>query len=400
MLRRKCFVIMPFGEKKDPSGAVIDFDDLYEFMIRGAIEDDLKLECIRCDRITEPGTIHHDMIREIFEAEVAVVDITTTNANVFYELGVRHALRKGVTVVIRRKGTDIPFNIRDLRIVEYDPSKLMTLVQARKTIAQFIEAGLRSDKNDSIVHEYLDLRVITPPKPIADTQVFLFGVTGAPGKAIGLITGDLQKVTIADIWVNSENTNMQMARFYDGSISGVIRFLGAKRNDRDEVVDDIVARDLRKAMDDDDTKTVAPATVIPTSSGELRNSHGVKRIFHVAAVQGAVGGGYSPVPRIEECVRKALERADRSEPENETCSSILFPLLGAGTADGDLEESYQRLLHTAVAFLKTHPHTRIDRVYFLAWTEAERQSCLSVMERLADDLRPLTADAGRPLALH
>src|SRR6266850_4811306 len=45
MLNRKCFVIMPFGEKKDPSGAVIDFDDIYDFMIRGAIEDELEMEC-------------------------------------------------------------------------------------------------------------------------------------------------------------------------------------------------------------------------------------------------------------------------------------------------------------------------------------------------------------------
>src|SRR6266850_3857781 len=45
MLNRKCFVIMTFGEKKDPSGAVIDFDDIYDFMIRGAIEDELEMEC-------------------------------------------------------------------------------------------------------------------------------------------------------------------------------------------------------------------------------------------------------------------------------------------------------------------------------------------------------------------
>jgi O-acetyl-ADP-ribose deacetylase (regulator of RNase III) len=382
MLKRKCFVIMPFGEKKDPSGAVIDFDDIYEFMIRGAIEDDLKIECIRCDKIAEPGLIHRDMIREIFEADVAVVDITTTNANVFYELGVRHALHKGVTVVIRRKGTEIPFNIRDLRVLEYDPSKVMTLVRARKTIAEFVTAGLQNNKVDSIVHEYVDFRVVAPAKPIRETQTHLFSVKGIPDTVIGLITGDIQNVTGVDIWVNSENTNMQMARFYDGSISGVIRFLGAKKNDVNEVVMDVVADELNGAMKN--RRAIDAHLVIPTSPGELRESNGVQRIFHVAAVQGVVGRGYLPVQNFEECVRRALSRADGAEPENEKCSSILFPLIGTGTGKADVGTSFQLMLETAIAYLKAKKVSRMKRVNFLVWTEAELRTCLGVVDRSRD----------------
>jgi O-acetyl-ADP-ribose deacetylase (regulator of RNase III) len=383
MLKRKCFVIMPFGEKKDPSGAVIDFDDIYDFMIRGAIEDELEMDCIRCDKIAEPGLIHRDMIREIFEADVAIVDITTTNANVFYELGVRHALRKGVTVVIRRKGTDIPFNIRDLRVLDYDPSKVMSLVRAKETIAEFVRAGLQSAKVDSIVHEYLDLRVVAPPSPIRETKHHLFSVKDVPGKVVGLTTGDIRNVNMIDIWVNSENTNMQMARFYDGSISGVIRFLAGTKNKVNEVVTDTVADELKAAMAESNAKVVSAHTVIPTSSGELRESNRVQRIFHVAAVQGVVGTGYVPVANFEECVRQALALADR-DPLSEKCSSILFPLIGTGTGKADVEQSFRKMLATAIAYLKGKNDSRMNRVHFLVWTEAERRTCLGVIGQSAD----------------
>jgi hypothetical protein len=108
--KRTCFVVMPFGEKKDLDGQDIDFDDIYRFLFKKAIED-LGIECVRCDEIEEAGSIHDKMFEHIYQADVVVVDITTSNANVYYELGVRHVMAKGVTVLIRRKGTTIPFNI-------------------------------------------------------------------------------------------------------------------------------------------------------------------------------------------------------------------------------------------------------------------------------------------------
>ncbi len=117
--KRTCFVVMPFGEKKDADGVDIDFDDIYRFFFRKAIES-LGLDCIRCDEIAEAGSIHEKMFEQLYKADVVVVDITSLNANVFYELGVRHTLQKSVTVLIRRKGTSIPFNIQGLQVVEYD----------------------------------------------------------------------------------------------------------------------------------------------------------------------------------------------------------------------------------------------------------------------------------------
>src|SRR3954471_2371690 len=89
----RCFVIMPYGPKPDLNGRTVNFDTIYEKMIKPAIGEVPGLECCRCDDDRQPGWIPARMIEQIFEAPVAIVDTSTLNPNVFYELGVRHALR-------------------------------------------------------------------------------------------------------------------------------------------------------------------------------------------------------------------------------------------------------------------------------------------------------------------
>jgi len=60
----------------------------------------------------------------------------------------------------------------------------------------------------------------------------------AKGKLVCIISGDIRNVTGIDVWVNSENTEMQMARFFDRSVSSVIRYLGAVRDEAGHVLKD------------------------------------------------------------------------------------------------------------------------------------------------------------------
>lgn len=53
-----------------------------------------------------------------------------------------------------------------------------------------------------------------------------YRLQNAPTQRIAIITGDLRNVRGMDVWVNAENTNMQMARFYDRSMSGIVRYYG------------------------------------------------------------------------------------------------------------------------------------------------------------------------------
>jgi O-acetyl-ADP-ribose deacetylase (regulator of RNase III) len=371
---------MPFGDKKDIDGQEIDFDDIYRFFFRKAIEaiKEPKVECIRCDDIAESGSIHHKMIEHIYESDVVVVDITTNNPNVFYELGVRHALKQTVTVLIRREGTRIPFNIQGFHVVSYDQKKFASIEKAKKEIADLIENGLRTKKNDSLVHNVLDLKIGSAQEPIKDKEEYTFTLKDNPKKAIGLITGDIQNVTEIDVWVNSENTNMQMSRHYENSISGIIRYLGAEKQDEQVKVDTIGSL-LDAKMKEGNWLSVNPGTVLETGPGELGKTHNVKRIFHAAAVYGQVGKGYFPIPDVAKCVRSALKKMD--ELRDPGLRSILFPLLGTGTARGGLEESAKELLGEAIRCLrKAKPESTIEKVCFLAYSKKDLEVCLDILQ--------------------
>jgi hypothetical protein len=383
--KRTCFVIMPFGEKKDLDGKDIDFDDIYRFFFKKAIED-LGIECVRCDEIEEAGSIHEKMFEHIYHADIVVVDITTSNANVYYELGIRHALAKGVTVLIRRKGTMIPFNIQGLQVVEYDQAKFSSIEQAKARVHQIIKNGLVRKYNDSPVHTVLDLNIEPEGKPLEEMLFFESPLKDNDDIAIGLITGDIQNVTGVDVWVNSENTNMQMARPFENSISGVVRYLGAEKDRRNgQIKVDTIVKALQEKMNDQ--TTVDPATVLVTTSGAMRMSHKVKQIFHVAANYGQVGQGYIPIDQVARCVVNALKESD--DGEDGKLRSILFPLMATRSRRGAvLEDRVKPLLNAAIDYLARNPDCKFRKVYFLTYTDKEFEVCRDIL-RTDPRLQPL-----------
>jgi len=118
MSKPLCFVLMPFGVKTDPSGIKINFDAVYDDMIQPAIEH-AGLEPIRADEEKAGGMIHKAMFERLILCEYAVADLTTANANVFYELGVRHAVRPNKTVLIFNEKMQLPFDLNMLRALPY-----------------------------------------------------------------------------------------------------------------------------------------------------------------------------------------------------------------------------------------------------------------------------------------
>lgn len=371
---KKCFVIMPFGKRKDIDGTEIDFDHLYHEVIEKAVEE-LGVDCERCDEIINTGSVHKTMFRGIFDADVAVVDITSLNPNVFYELGVRHALHKYVTLVMRRNSdAPLPFNIRGLNIMGYDLGSEDQLAATRKKIREYVQNGMDNQPIDSIVHDALDdeVKVERKSKPIDKKETILYPLANASGKQIGIITGDIQNIKNVDVWVNSENTNMQMARPYERSISGVIRYLGAVKDRAKRVKDDVIAKELEEIVQ---SGGVDPGVVIATGSGELAKTHQVKKVFHAAAVRGQVGRGYSSIPDIDECVRNALVHADSDDMANEDIHSILFPLMGTGTSKLDAQAVARDLIGAAISYLEENKNSKMNKVFFLVYNEQDREIC-------------------------
>ena len=95
-----CFVVMGFGKKNDfETGRVLDLNQSYQNLIKPAVEA-AGLRCIRADEIVHSGLIDVPMYELLLKADVVVADLSTSNRNAIYELGVRHALRPYTTVVI------------------------------------------------------------------------------------------------------------------------------------------------------------------------------------------------------------------------------------------------------------------------------------------------------------
>ena len=113
-----CFVLMPFGVKKGGDGTIVDFDRVYADLIAPAVAD-ANLAPLRADQETNSGIIHKPMFERLILCPFAVADLTQANANVYYELGVRHAFRPASTIQIMSEGTRLPFDIQMLRTIPY-----------------------------------------------------------------------------------------------------------------------------------------------------------------------------------------------------------------------------------------------------------------------------------------
>lgn len=154
-----CFILMPFGTKANADGSLINFDRVYQDLIAPAVRN-AELEPIRADQETTGGIIHKPMFERLILCPFAVADLTTANANVYYELGVRHAFKPFSTVQIIAGGSRLPFDVQMLRTITYalgsdgvpDPAKAAATSDA---IATFLKEA-RSGAKDSPIFQLID----------------------------------------------------------------------------------------------------------------------------------------------------------------------------------------------------------------------------------------------------
>src|SRR4051794_7987656 len=114
-----CFVLMPFGSKPDPAGGPnIDFNGIYLQAIKPGVEG-AGMFPVRADEEKLGGIIHKAMFERLLVCDFAVADLTTGNANVMYELGVRHAARPRTTLTVFAESSPLPFDVKLLRTQPY-----------------------------------------------------------------------------------------------------------------------------------------------------------------------------------------------------------------------------------------------------------------------------------------
>lgn len=157
MSRPLCFVLMPFGEKPDGMGGTVNFDAVYENIIRPAVTE-AEMEIIRADEELEGGIIHKPMFERLILCEYAVADLTTANANVLYELGIRHAARPKSTALVFAKGFRLPFDVAPLRGIPYQLSAggIPSQVSGTRRLIKERLLEARNQNKDSPIYELIE----------------------------------------------------------------------------------------------------------------------------------------------------------------------------------------------------------------------------------------------------
>ena len=110
-IEKMCFVLMPFDER---------FNSIYTDLIKPVVSE-TGYDCKRADEIFSTKPIIEDIWEHIQKAKFLIADLTSRNPNVFYELGMAHAINKEV-ILITQNSNDVPFDLKHYRYIIYEDS--------------------------------------------------------------------------------------------------------------------------------------------------------------------------------------------------------------------------------------------------------------------------------------
>lgn len=129
-----CFVIAPIGEEDTDTRR--RSDQVLNHVIAPAAQE-CGYSAMRADQISEPGIITSQVIQHLVDDPLVIADLTEHNANVFYELAVRHAVRKPVVQIIQT-GERIPFDVAGTRTIQLDHRDLDSVARCREEMVRQI----------------------------------------------------------------------------------------------------------------------------------------------------------------------------------------------------------------------------------------------------------------------
>jgi hypothetical protein len=147
----RAFIVRPFGVKEDLTRKPIDFDRVEQDLIDPALSR-LGVTGRTTGEIVEAGNIREDMFERLLTADLVIADVSVHNANVFYELGIRHALRERITFLVRCRADAVPFDLQTDRYFAYDRDNPGAALEA---LVEALRQTLDSEGQDSPVFRSL-----------------------------------------------------------------------------------------------------------------------------------------------------------------------------------------------------------------------------------------------------
>jgi tetratricopeptide (TPR) repeat protein len=163
-----CFLITAYGEKpllRDISKATnfqtANFDTIY-YEIKFAVEEYTRRYpntslVLKDSRDYSGGVITKEFFQQLYKADLVIAEISSVSPNVYYELGVRMALRKSATILLALEGTELPFDLKNIRVIFYQAGKLR---DKWNELHRFMEARLNGETDSPVYDALPDLEII------------------------------------------------------------------------------------------------------------------------------------------------------------------------------------------------------------------------------------------------
>lgn len=156
--KKNCFIISPIGE--EASDIRKRADQVLKHILTPAAQA-CGYEPIRADKISEPGMITSQVIQHIVDDPLVIADLTGMNPNVFYELAIRHAIRKPLVQIVN-KGEKIPFDVAGMRTIPVDHHDLDSVDEAKAEIQKRIKVveGKKPEQIESPISVSVEIQTL------------------------------------------------------------------------------------------------------------------------------------------------------------------------------------------------------------------------------------------------
>lgn len=181
---KKCFIVTPIGADDSPIRR--QADGVIDAVIEPILKD-LGYQVIVAHRMSEGGSITRQVIENVLNAELVIANLTNLNANVMYELAIRHAVRKPV-VQICEKGTPLPFDISEQRTIFYT-NDIKGSVELSDQFKGMVEKALTDVMPDNPIYRAIQSESIIQSVDITDSDKYLIQrMDDLEAKIMGVIT--------------------------------------------------------------------------------------------------------------------------------------------------------------------------------------------------------------------
>ncbi len=133
---RRCFIVCPIGP--DNSDIRKRSDTLFKHIIAPVCEQ-CGFAPVRIDKENSVGSITDGIINHLLQDDLVIADITDSNANAFYEIGYRAALKKPI-IHLMEKNASIPFDVSTVRAISYFLQDLDFVEETKSRLIQTISS--------------------------------------------------------------------------------------------------------------------------------------------------------------------------------------------------------------------------------------------------------------------